>query len=535
MNDKFYTIDLLILAVYLLAMAAMGLWFFRRGQNSPQQFTTGGGTLSGWLCGLSIFATFLSSITFLALPGRAFDQDWNPFVFSLTLPLAAWIAVRYFLPYYRQAQTLSAYALLEDRFGAWARWLASAFFLAFQLARMAFVMYLMALPLSLLFGWDIRLLIAITGVVVIVYSTLGGIVAVIWADATQAVILSAGALLALILIFAQLPGGINDVWHAAAAHSPNKFSLGSWSPTQWTGSAVWLVLLYGLFDNLRNFGIDQNYIQRYIATQPRDAAWSVWLGALLYIPVSALFLLIGTALFAFYQQHPDKLAEVESLVRQQQSNHPMQPEESADDPHATRSSAAGTEHPAAAPVKLGDRVFPHFIANYLPPGVKGLLIAAIFAAAMSTVSTSLNSSATICLSDFYLRLWRPHATDQQQLQVLRGCTLVLGMAATLGAWQLVALRESALENWWTISSLLGASILGLFLLGRFCPQADGRHAAIALLAGLLAVAWLTFGQDFLDKKLAIVVGSVTVVGIGWATATLWPAPPARLDTRTVGN
>ncbi len=525
MNGEFHTIDLLVLGAYLLGMAAIGICFFRRGQTSAQQFTTGGGLLSGWLCGLSIFATFLSSITFLALPGRAFDQDWNPFVFSLTLPLAAWIAVRWFLPYYRHSQAISAYALLESRFGAWARWLASAFFLAFQLARMAFVMYLMALPLSLLFGWDIRLLIAITGVVVIVYSTLGGIVAVIWADATQAVVLTAGALLALALIVYQLPGGISDVWQVAATHTPHKFSLGSWSPTQWTGSAVWLVLLYGLFDNLRNFGIDQNYIQRYIATQPRDAAWSVWLGALLYIPVSALFLLIGTALFAFYQQHPEDRREVEALVRQQQANAPAEPVSPATAPTAAASPAAVDAMAAKQPIKLGDRVFPHFIANYLPPGVKGLLIAAIFAAAMSTVSTSLNSSATICLSDFYLRLWRPTATDLQQLRVLRGCTIALGVAATMGAWQLVALRESALENWWTISSILGAGILGLFLLGQLTSKAASRHAATALIAGLLAVAWLIFGQDFLDKKLAIVVGSVTVVVVGSLAATVWPAVP----------
>lgn len=522
MNGKFDAIDLVILGGYLLGMAALGLWFFRRGQTSAQQFTTGGGLLSGWLCGLSIFATFLSSITFLALPGRSFDQDWNPFVFSLTLPLAAWIAVRWFLPYYRNSQAISAYALLESRFGPWARWLASAFFLAFQLARMAFVMYLMALPLSLLFGWDIRLLIALTGAVVILYSTLGGIVAVIWADAIQAVVLTAGALLALALILFQLPGGFADVWQVAASHTPNKFSLGSWSPSQWTGSAVWLVLLYGLFDNLRNFGIDQNYIQRYIATQPRAAAWSVWLGALLYIPVSALFLFIGTALFAFYQQRPADLQAVESLVRQQQTNTA---------PSAQPAPAPNGELPTHSPatvdddlpaVKVGDRVFPHFIAHHLPPGIKGLLVAAIFAAAMSTVSTSLNSSATICLSDFYLRLYRPTADDHQQLQVLRRASIALGVAATAGAWQLVALRESALENWWTISSLLGAGILGLFLLGRISSSARSPHAAVALTAGLLAVAWLTFGQDFLDKKLAIVVGSLTVLLTGVTTASLWP-------------
>lgn len=522
MNDKFYAIDLVILGSYLLGMAALGMWFFRRGQSSAQQFTTGGGLLSGWLCGLSIFATFLSSITFLALPGRAYDQDWNAFVFSLTLPLAAWIAVRWFLPYYRNSQAVSAYALLESRFGPWARWLASAFFLAFQLARMAFVMYLMALPLSLLFGWDIRLLITLTGAVVILYSTLGGIVAVIWADAIQAVVLTAGALLALALILFQLPGGFTEVWQVAAAHSPHKFSLGSWSPTQWTGSAVWLVLLYGLFDNLRNFGIDQNYIQRYIATQPRDAAWSVWLGALLYIPVSALFLLIGTALFAFYQQHPAERQAVETLVRQQQTSvaDPIKAPDPIDQGTAPPAPAADTTNSPA--VKVGDRVFPHFIANHLPPGIKGLLVAAIFAAAMSTVSTSLNSSATICLSDFYLRLYRPTANDRQQLQILRRATLVLGVAATAGAWQLVALRESALENWWTISSLLGAGILGLFLLGRLCPSARSPHAAVALTAGLAAVAWLTFGQDLLDKKLAIVVGSLTVVLVGTITATGWP-------------
>ena len=305
----FFTgIDWFVLVAYFVGILSLGLFFWRRN-NSADQFSAGGRSLSGWLCGLSIFATYLSSISYLALPGKAFVDNWNVFVYSLSLPLAALIAVHWFVPLYRKSGEISAYSWLESRFGLWARLFASCFYLLFQVARIGVVMYLMALPMAVLFGWDIRTIIVVTGVIVTAYSFVGGIIAVIWADAIQAVVLLVGALLAIAILMMGMPGGPSEVIELATEN--DKFSLGSTSLLRLSEPTIWVVLAFGLFDNLRNFGVDQSYIQRYIAaSSDREAAKSVWIGALLYVPVSALFLFIGTSLYAYYESHPADTREV---------------------------------------------------------------------------------------------------------------------------------------------------------------------------------------------------------------------------------
>ncbi len=530
MTARFDSIDYAILVVYFLGTIGVSLWFSRRRSATAEQFTSGGRNLSGWLCGLSIFATYISSITFLALPGMAFTGDWNFFVFSLSIPIAAWVAVRWFLPYYRLNQDASAYAMLERRFGLWARWTASTLFIAVQIARMAFVTYLMALPLAIIFEWDIRLLIILTGLVVIVYSAFGGIVAVIWADAVQAIILTGGAVLALVMIVMELPNGVSDVWEIAHQQNPSKFSLGSLDWRTWTGSAFWLILSYGLFENLKNFGIDQNYIQRYVAANSKDAVWSLWFGAMLYVPISVLFLMIGTSLFAFHQQHPEDLQEVRQIVEQQQ----QLTEATTTAGNGGAASEGNEPTPRSVDTKielqLGDRVFPHYIAKYLPPGIKGLLIAAIFSAAMSTISTSLNSVATIVWCDFYLRVWRPTASDRRQLLFLRTVTIAAGIASILGAVALVSWSGSALDSWWTVSSVLGTGILGLFLLGRLVSSAEPSDAIVGLALGMGVVAVLLLGQEWawgevrLDRKLSIVVGTPAVILGGFFSSLIGKVP-----------
>ena len=187
------TLDLVVLAAYFAATMAVGFAVTRRSR-SVAGFTAADRNLPGWLTGLSILGTFVSSITFLALPAKAYASNWNPFVFSLTLPLATWAALRWFLPFYRRSTYVSAYEHLEDRFGPWARTYASFCYLLTQLARMGTVMYLMALPMSVLLGWEIRTVILITGVSVTIYSLAGGIVAVIYTDAFQTLVLIGGAL-----------------------------------------------------------------------------------------------------------------------------------------------------------------------------------------------------------------------------------------------------------------------------------------------------------------------------------------------------
>jgi SSS family solute:Na+ symporter len=465
-------VDLSVLVAYLAAMVGIGVWA-SHGHHSSDDFMAGGRNLPGWAVGLSIFGTYVSSISFLALPGKAYAENWNAFVFSLTIPLAAWIAVRWFVPFYRAAGQISSYEHLEQRFGPWARTYAVACYLLTQIARGGTIMYLLALALAPLTGWSLPALILATGGVVIVYALYGGMVAVIWTDVVQSVIFIIGALACVVVLLAGMPAGPSQLTEIAAAS--DKFSLGSFGPALNT-TTFWVVLFYGMFINLQNFGIDQTYVQRYQTARSDGAARrSVWIGALLYVPISAAFFFIGTGLFAYYTARPDLL-------------------------------------PAGAAVKP-DTVFPHFIATALPPGMGGLVIAAIFAAAQSTISSSINSSATLILCDIYQRWMQPAATELQRLRVLRGATLLMGLLGTGMALAMMRIK-SALDAWWQLAGLFGGAMLGLFLLGFLSRRATSRSAARGVAAGVLVILWITFSPAYVHNYLAIVVGTLVVLAVG---------------------
>ncbi|RPJ82612.1 MAG: sodium:solute symporter, partial [Acidobacteria bacterium] len=306
MKSHFTTLDLVVLVAYFAVTIAIGLAFWRRSR-SVEAFTAAERNLPGWLLGISIIGAYVSSISFLALPGKAFASDWNSWVFSLSLPIATWISVKWFLPFYRASHHVSAYTHLEERFGPWARGYASLCYLLTQLARVGTVTYLTALPMAVLLDWDIRWVIILTGITTTLYTFVGGIVAVIWTDAIQTVILVTGALVCLFLMVFGLPEGPGQLFALAAEHG--KFSLGSFGLTL-TAPTFWVVLVYGLVINLQNFGVDQNFVQRYhTARSDAEARKSLWLGGLLYVPISAVFFFIGTALFSYYTAYPGSLPD----------------------------------------------------------------------------------------------------------------------------------------------------------------------------------------------------------------------------------
>jgi SSS family solute:Na+ symporter len=489
---KMPLLDLAIFVVFMVGIVAYGCSFYFR-QRSAAHYTDGGGNLPAWAIGMSIFATFVSSISFLALPGSAYLNNWNGFVFSLSIPIASFMAVRYFVPFYRRINSISAYYFLESRFGPWARTYASFCYLLTQLARMGAIMYLLALPMNIMFGWSIPLIIVITGLSVVLYSMMGGIEAVIWTDAVLGFVLMAGALVCAGVLLFSMPEGPGQLFAIASAH--HKFSLGSLDTGVGT-STFWVVLFYGIFINLQNYGIDQNYVQRYLtARTDRDARSSTLLGSLLYLPVSLLFFFIGTALFAYYQAQPQLL------------------------PEAYR--AAG----------MADKVFPYFIVHGLPAGLTGLLIAAIFAAGMSTVSTSINSSATILLTDYYKRYIRPAATEKESMRVLYGGSLGMGLLSIGMALAMVSVK-SALDAWWALSSVFSGGMLGLFLLGYASRKVRNFDAAIGVVVGLLVICWMSLSPVYFTDgtllrfkspfhaNLAIVIGTTTIFIVGFLLSRL---------------
>ena len=285
-----------------------------------------------------------------------------------------------------------------------------------------------------------------------------------------------------------------------AAVANDKFSLGSFSLGEFTTATFWVIFLFGIVDNLRNFGIDQSYIQRYIASKSDKAARrSLWLGSLLYIPVSALFFFIGTVLFSYYGADrevsaggnvemaesvvPGDLNAVRRIVAKQKL---MQDGVSASDPDFEEGLKSRTAQMELSDV--GDRVFPHFIASKLPWGLKGLLIAAVFAAAMSTVSTSLNSSATLIMNDFYRRFMDPKATEEKAMKALYAGTILWGVLGTGLGLFLVKVTNSALDIWWALSGIIGGGMTGLFLLGLINKRAGNTAAVAGVSAGIVAIS-----------------------------------------------
>ena len=491
-------IDQVVLFVYLGGIVLFGCYFSVRNTTS-KQFMDAGGLLPGWVVGMSIFGTFLSSISFIANPGKSFATNWNPFVFGLSLPVAAWIACRWFIPFYRNANQVSVFTHLETRFGKWAKYYAITFFVVTQVVRVGTILYLVAIAVHPVTGWDLSSIIIMVGIAVIFYTLLGGIEAVIWTDVVQSVVLTIGILVAIVVICTGMPNGPKQIFEIAKESSENgKFSLGSFGTSLSQGTPTfWTLLIYGFFINLQNFGIDQNYVQRY-STVPTEAAArrSIWLGVWLYIPISALLFFVGTALFAFYNVHP-----LPSGV-------------------------------------TSDQVFPHFIATELPVGLIGLLVAAILAAAMSTVDSSLNSCATVlCVDvgpDFDDHVIKDiKQTEARSRRILFASTIMIGVVGTGVALLMIGV-ESTLKTWWKLAGIFSGGVLGLFLLGLLSHQVKSRQALIAVIAGLCLIFWMSISSFgywpknwessaySLHENLIIMFGTTAIVLVGFVAVLLLP-------------
>jgi SSS family solute:Na+ symporter len=497
-------IDIAIIFVYLLAMVWIGFYFSRKNKNT-EQFTKASGKIPGWAIGLSIYATFLSSNTFLGVPGKAYGSNWNAFVFSISMPFAAWIASRYFVSFYRNTGEVSAYTHLEKRFGPWARTYAVICFLLTQFARMGSIFFGMALTLHALLGFSMASIMIVMGICIILYTVMGGMEAVIWTEVVQGILKTFGALLILFLIIREVPGGASKVYEIAKAN--DKFSLGT-TAFNFTESSFWVVLLYGFFINLNNFGMDQNYIQRYhTATNNKQAIKSIWLCVVLYVPVSLLFFIIGSSLFSYYQLHPELTDALKQSVALEKLG--------------SNSSASSIADYAAKlqPADYADKVMPHFMVNKVPTVFLGLIVAAILSAAMSTISSGMNASATVFTKDIYKRYFNKSATDKKEFSILYVSTVVFGLIGLCTGLAMIGIK-SILDIWWELSGIFAGGMLGLFLLGLISKKTKSAEAAIAVIVGVIIILWLTFSskipEDYaylkstLHKNMIIVIGTLGI-------------------------
>nr|WP_246120231.1 sodium/solute symporter [Blastopirellula retiformator] len=439
---SFGTLNYLVLLVYLTGMVGVGVYFARMNKNTDD-FFRGGMRIPWWAAGCSIFATMLSSLTFTGLPSKAYAQDWAFALGNFAIPLVAILAVYGALPFYRRIDATSAYEYLEKRFGRSVRMFASASFALFHTFRMGVVMSLTGLALAIATPLTPAQSVLLMGVLSILYCTLGGIEAVIWTDTIQTFVLLGGAVLALSLLIAGVDGGVSGFLSIATAES--KFNLANlhWDATD-TQTALWVVVIGAIAQNVSSYTADQAVVQRYMTTPTQSlAARSIWTNAVLAVPATILFFGIGTALHAYYQSHPEKL-----------------------DPTITT-----------------DQIFPLFIAREIPAGLAGLIVAGIFAAAQSTVSTSMNSTATAVVTDF-LRPLRICRSEQGYLNAARLCTLLIGVAGTsLGLMFADPSIRSLFDAFMQVIGLFMGVLGGLFLLGALTRRTTEAGAMIGALVG----------------------------------------------------
>ena len=481
-------LDIAVFLFYLVGIILFGSSFYRKSKSSSD-FSIGHKNIPTWVIAMSIFASFVSSISYIALPGQAYLSNWNAFAFSLSLPFASVMTYKFFVPLYRSVNSPSAYTYLELRFGPWAKIYVSIMYILTQLMRTGTILFLLALTLNFILGWNIILVIILTGFCVLIYTLLGGIQAVIWTDAIQGIILILGALVCVIVLIFSMPEGPEQLFQIAIDN--HKFSLGSFK-FDFTSSTFWVVLIYGIFINLQNFGIDQSYVQRYLtASSESEAKKSAVYGGLIYIPVSFLFLFIGTSLFSYYNSHPGILpADIQ-----------------------------------------GDKVFPFFIINNLPVGLTGLLIAAIFAAGMSNISTSLNSSATVILHDYFKKRLKKPDNEKISMKILYLSSFLFSVVSIFIAIGMINVR-SVLDTWWKLASIFSGGMLGLFLLAYFSKKVNNLSAVIGVAVGLLFIGWMSlssiiFKTDDLKKYgspfheyLSIVFGTMAIFIIGFLSGVI---------------
>ena len=489
-ETRFGMINWILLTIYLAGMLYLGYFFMKR-ENSTEDFFKGGERVPWWAAGMSIFATMLSAITFMAIPAKTYTTDWRYFMMAITIFVVAIPVVKYYLPFFRRLKVTSAYEYLEKRFNSLSRLLASAIFIVFMVARTALVLFLPSLALTTVTGIDIFTCIILMGVITIIYCTMGGVEAVIWGDVIQGFVLMGGAFLAVIFLISGTEGGLNKLIDITIEYEKMKtFNM----VFSFTSATFWVVLLGGLANNLISYSSDQTVIQRYLTTKDeKSAGKSILMNGILSILVSVIFYFIGTALFAFYKTNPSQL------------NISM-----------------------ANP----DSIFPYFIMTKMPQGIAGIMIAAIFAATMSTVSSSINSLSTAFTTDFYRKMVK-NRTDGHYLSMARLAGILLGgisvgLAILMAMWNILSLFDYF--NY--ILGLLASGLGGLFFMGIFIPRIRGIAAITGFAGGLLTVFIVKMQTD-IHLMLYGFIGMSSSIIIGILASYIIPEKPKNLEELTI--
>lgn len=481
----FGVINWIVVVVYLLGMVGIGYWFMKReAASSTEAYFRGGQRVPWWVAGLSIFATMLSALTFMGIPARAYQTDVTWYLGQLPILIVVPLVVMCYLPFFRKLDLTSAYLYLEKRFNLAARVVASLSFIVFHVGRIAIVLYLPALALAAVSDIPVIAAILIIGVLCVIYTVMGGIEAVVWTDAIQAIVLMGGAILCLVLVLLRVDGGAGAVMEIAS--SDNKlFENLRWDNFDVAdGTTTGVVLFVAFFFNaLVPYTSGQDVVQRYVTTKDIGAAKkSLWTTMWMSVFGSLIFFALGVAIYAFYKTHPAEL-----------------------DPALPKT----------------DSILPFFIMQQLPAGVSGLIIAAIFAASQSTVSSSLNSVATAWIKDFDARLLRPGQSDERYLAAAKWVVCLIGAAGILVAVVMAKSNiESAFKLFQSIIGLTAGPLGGLFALGVFTKKGNGKGALVGAAAGFATVVYLKVSEAPVTGLLYAFIGFGICFVLGYVVSLL---------------
>jgi SSS family transporter len=488
-HRNFHWLNWVVMGVYFSGLAGMGWWFMRKKKSADDYFK-GGGRIPWWAAGISIFAAMFSSITFLAVPALAYMSDWRYLPKCFCIALIPPLVICCYLPFFRKLNLTCAYEYLELRFNLACRLFASLAFNLFMVARVSVVAYLPALAVAAVTGADVNACIVGVSLLTILYCAFGGIEAVIWSDVVQTVVLVGGALLILTLLVAGTEGGVAGVFHIAGSAGKLKLFDPSFDISR---PVIWVVFIGGVAETLISYTSDQCVIQRYMTTKnTHEAARSLWLNVPFAIGTGLIFFSIGTALYTFYRSQPERLAVT---------------------------------------MPKADSILPMFIANDLPSGVAGLVLAGLFAATITTLAANLNSSATAITSDFFVRL-RKSTPDRTQVRFAQACTVAVGLAGMAGALTLANVDIRAVyDQFLKFIGILTSGLACLFMLGIFTR----RVGATAALAGLAVnyVVCITLDQAHLAWKPHLLlygaIGIVTCLLTALAVSAVFPNRKTGID------
>ncbi|MFG6416971.1 sodium/solute symporter [Roseateles sp. DC23W] len=485
-------LDWLVIVVYLVAMLGMGLYFYlREKRNSTSDFFVGGRSIPFWAAGVSLYAANTSSISYIAIPAKAFETNWQYLTNNLIAVVGLMFVAVWIVPLLRRLDLMSVFSYLETRFHPAIRMLSSALCILVQLgSRMSVILFLPSLAIATITGIDMVWSILMMGGFTIAYTALGGMKAVVWTDVVQLIVKMGGALFAIGFVVWHLDGGLAEIAREAAAAQKTKMFDFSFDLTKAT---VWGFIFLVVFDVVLTFPKDQVLMQRTLSTKDdRDAGRSIWAFAAIMIPGGFVFYSIGTALYVYYKANPERMNPLLSI----------------------------------------DATFPMFIAAELPMGVTGLIIAGIFAAAMATLSSIINSVATLASVDFYEKLVKNPDPKKSvlfaELMTVAAGLIGVGFALLLSRYDIHSLFDVSIE----LAGLLGGGFAGAYTLGMFTRRANSPGVAIGVASAILltTVAWW---MKLVHPYFYLAISILLCIVIGYLASLLFPPPRQSLKGLTI--